>query len=383
MVVLSWGSAVEVGSTRVPMPAGWIYGVFPPFHLIRVPARFNLFAASCAAVPAAAGAAVLFRSIRTAQARAVLGLGLGLGLIIDLAMVPFGTAAIPPIPSCYAALRAGGSIANLIDAPMFGSAEGQVFSSLWAYWQSDHGMGTTAGYPGLPNARFEAEVVRASPWWAGRLADPGYLADPTRVDFGPVVGVDARDYAWLFLTAHRFDAVVAHRGLYSDARYAAGLSRIDALIFGSRTSEDADTDVFERSRLVRPTHPTWLVAEGWRPAPAGASGWRSGVLPRARVVAYLPDPGGRVVLELAGCSAYGRSRSVRLVEGGRELARWAVEPGRPRLLASPPLDLAAGLHEWSIESDGADRPERRPDRLDDARTPYSLRVDAIRIRVAP
>ena len=38
MVVLSWGSKLELGSTRLGLPAGWIYGIFPPFHLIRVPA---------------------------------------------------------------------------------------------------------------------------------------------------------------------------------------------------------------------------------------------------------------------------------------------------------------------------------------------------------
>ncbi len=377
MVVLSWGAQVEVGSKRIELPAGWIYGVFPPFHLIRVPARFNLFAAACAAVPAAAALKALLDPIGPAKVRGFVIVALTSALMVDLAMVPFPTSAIPPIPACYTdgTIREGSAI---VDAPMFGSNEGQVFSSLWGYWQSYHRAATSAGYPGLPNVAFEAEVVRASPWWAGRLADPSYLADPARESFGPVAGVDARDYAWLFLAAHRFDSVVVHQGVYSDAKYAAGLGRIKALIAEARRSEDADSAVFERSRLKPPGRPVWLCGEGWRPNPNRSVAWRYGVLDRARIVVFLPSPGTQT-LELVGCSGFGRARVVRLVEAGRELARWSVPAGSTATLGSLPLTLAAGLHEWSIESDGADAPVLHADRLDDARTPYSLRVDSVRL----
>ncbi len=69
MVVLSWGSAIHWSGRRISLPAGWIYGVFPPFHLIRVPARFNLFAAVCAAVPASAALADLLGRIGRSSSR--------------------------------------------------------------------------------------------------------------------------------------------------------------------------------------------------------------------------------------------------------------------------------------------------------------------------
>ena len=69
MVVLSWGSQLQVGPARIGLPAGWLYGVFPPFHLIRVPARFNLFAAVCAAVPASAALGDLLGRIERSEAR--------------------------------------------------------------------------------------------------------------------------------------------------------------------------------------------------------------------------------------------------------------------------------------------------------------------------
>ncbi len=383
LVVLSWGSHAQVGSRKVGLPAGWLYGVFPPFHLIRVPARFNLFAAAVAAVPAAAGLADLLDRARGRLARGAVVAGLAGLIIADLAMVPFGTSAIPPMPACYGALARYHPGASLLEAPLFGTNEGQVFSSLWGYWQSIHRLPTSAGYPGLPNAAFEGEVVRASPWWAGRLADPAYLSDPASADFGPVAGVDARDYAWLFLTAHRFDFAVMHQGTWSDPKYAAGAARLKSLLVEARASEDPDAAIYDRARLRPPDRATWLCAEGWRPALARSAGWRYGVLRRARVVVYCPEPGRPVTLAFEGVAAFARPRRVRLVEGGRELGRWAVGHGGPGRLETRPLPLGAGLHELTVESDGDDRPGPYGDRLDDAKTPYSLRVDAVRLRESP
>ena len=69
LVVLSWGSRQELFGASVPLPAGWIYDVFPPFHLIRVPARFNLFAAAVAVVPAAAGLQAIVGRLRQSGVR--------------------------------------------------------------------------------------------------------------------------------------------------------------------------------------------------------------------------------------------------------------------------------------------------------------------------
>ena len=382
MVVLSWGSQVEVGATRIGLPVGWIYGIFPPFHLIRVPARFNLFAAVCAAVPVAAALGDLMGRLKGAAGRASLVIGCATLTLADLAMVPFETATIPPMPSIYRDLTYRDPETTLVDAPMFGSSEGQVFSSLWGYWQSIHQARTTAGYPGLPNVPFEAEIVRASPWWSGRLADPRYLSDPSSERFGAVEGVDARDYAWLYLTAHKFDHVVVHQGRWIDPKYAGGSERIKALLAEAKVFEDADVAVFDRARLRSPEHLTWLCGEGFRRDLIHPGPGSYGVLREGRIVVDSPTPDRPIVLSLVDVSAFAHARVVRLTEAGRELSRWTVEIGTPRTIESPPIRLGNGVHELRLTSDGDDRPSRHADRLDDARTPYSLRLKAVRIRDA-
>jgi len=378
MVVLSWGSEVRIGPVRVGLPAGWIYGIFPPFHLIRVPARFNLFAAICAAVPAAAALGDLLGRVRRPSLRqAILGGGAAL-MLLDLSMPRFPTAIIPPMPAVYRDLVGRNPSATLVDAPMFGANEGQVYSSLWGYWQSDHRARTTAGYPGLTNSAYDAEVVPFSPWWSRRLAGP---AGPAVERFGPVVGVNARDYAWLFLAAHRFDHVVFHQGMWIDPKYAAGSDRARVLLAGAKSFEDADVAVYDFDRIPPPSGLTWLCAGGWRPG-LGPSGTTFGVLRRARLAVFEPAGDRAVVLELGGVSAFARVRVVRLKQGDRELARWTVATGPPRNLESPAFRLGPGRHDLTLESDGDDRPTRSADRLDDPRTPYSLVVGAVRLRPA-
>jgi hypothetical protein len=87
-----------------------------------------------------------------------------------------------------------------------------------------------------------------------------------------------------------------------------------------------------------------------------------------------------MVLDLVDASAFVRKRDLRLVEGDREIARWSVEPGAGRTLRTPPFRLDQGINFLTLIGDGDDRPTRYVDRLDEARTPYSLRVDAIRVR---
>jgi hypothetical protein len=381
MIVLSWGASLAIGSSRISLPAGWIYGVFPPFHLIRVPARFNLFAAICAAVPASAALADLMGRIKGSAARFLVLTTLTGLTLVDLSMVPFETATIPPMPQVYRDLTYRNPETTLVDAPMFGSNEGQVFSSLWGYWQSDHQARTTAGYPGLPNAPFEAEIVRASPFWAGRLVDPNYLVDPASERFGAVEGVDARDYVWLFLAAHKFDHIVLHQGRWIDEKYAGGSERIKVLLAEAKTFEDADVAVFDRDRLRPPKSLTWLCGQGFRPALARSDAWAYGALRKARLVTFNPTPGRQAVLTLTGASAFTHPRVVRLLQESRELARWHLEAGNSRTIESPPFPLEGGLRELNLESDGEDQPTRYADRLDDARTPYSWRLNSVRLRL--
>ena len=380
MVVLSWGSHLQVGATRIDLPAGWIYGIFPPFHLIRVPARFNLFAAICAAAPASAALADLMGRITRPTVRALFATACAATLLADLAMVPFETAAIPPMPSIYRELAYRDPETTFVDAPQFGSNEGQAFSSLWGYWQSIHGARTTAGYPGLPNVPFEAEIVRPSPFWADRLADPTYLDKPGPDRFGPAQGVDPRDHAWLYLTAHGFDHVVLHQGTWSDPKYSAGVGRIKALLAEAKSFEDDDVAVLDRGRLRPPDRLTWLCGEGFRPALSKHEPWSFGVLRKARLVIFNPTPDRPLVLSLGAPSAFARPRVVRLRDGDREIARWTVATRAIPSIETPPFRVEGGVRELRLESDGDDRPDHHTDRLDEAKTPYSFRLDAVRVR---
>jgi hypothetical protein len=378
-VVLSWGSHLQVGPARISLPAGWLYGVFPPFHLIRVPARFNLFAAVFAAVPASAALGDLLRRLKGPRLRNASLAGCAVLMTADLSMAPFPTASIPPMPAIYRELAGRNPDVTLVDAPMFGASEGQFFSSLWGYWQSIHRARTTAGYPGLTNVPFDSEIVPTSPWWSRRMADPSYLSDPGKERFGPVVEVDARDYAWLYLTAHRLDHVVIHQGIWIDPRYAIGSARAKALLAEAKSFEDEDVAVYDLDRLKPPARLTWLCARGWRIGRDSSSTGSFGVLRRARLAVFDPIGGRPLRVSLGQVSAFGRRRIVRMVEGDREVARWTVETGVPRDLESEPFPLGAGLHELILESDGDDRPSRYSDRLDDARTPYSLRLKEVRL----
>ena len=382
MVVLSWGSQIQIGSTRISLPAGWIYGVFPPFHLIRVPARFNLFAAICAAVPASAALADLMGRIKRPAGRAALTITFAVLTLADLSMVPFETSAIPPMPGIYRELTYRNPEATLLEIPQFGSNEGQVFSSLWGYWQSIHHGRTSAGYPGLPNVAYEAEIVRPSPFRAGRLLDPAYLANPGPEDFGPVRGVDARDYAWLFLAVHRFDHVVLHQGTWTDPKFDPGNARIKALLGEAKSFEDGDVAVFDRERLRPPEDLTWLCAEGFRPALSKHEPWSFGVLKKARVALFNPTPDRPIVLRLVNPSAFSRTRLVRVMHQDRVIVRWTVGPAASPAVETPPFRLEGGVQELQLESDGDDRPARYADRLDESRTRYCLRVDEVRVRFA-
>ena len=377
MVVLSWGSQLDLGWTRIKLPAGWIYGAFPPFHLIRVPARFNLFAAVCAVVPISAALNDLLGRLRQPLTRGLVTIACAGVMLADLAMVPFATSPIPPMPRVYDDLTYRKPDETILDAPMFDATQGQIFSSLWAYWQSIHRARTSAGYPGLPNVPYDSEIVRASPFWAGRLLES---ATQRLENFGPVEGVAPRDYAWLFLTVHRFDHLVIHQGTFTDHRYQAGTELWKQLLDEAKVFEDADVAVFDRQRLRPPDHLTWLGVAGFRPTLAQSAEQPFGMLREARIAIANPMPERKLVLELVGASAFRRSRVVRLLDGDRVIERWTVEPGAVRTLKTPEFLVKPGIHELKLIADGEDRPTRYVDRLDEARTPYALRLKAVRVR---
>ena len=230
MIVLSWGAHTSLGATRLDLPSGWLYRIFPPFRLIRCPTRFNLFAAVFASVPAAAAVDHLLKAWKHPIKRFAFVVAATGIMFADLAMIPFPVAAIPPMPPVYGELVAQNLATRIVDSPIMGSDTGQFYSALWGYWQSIHNAKTTAGYPGLVNLPFVTEIVPTAPFWEKRLADPHFLKDPGSEQFGLVRASDAHDYGWLFLKAHKFDYIFLHRGEGCDPRYETGTNRL-ALLF--------------------------------------------------------------------------------------------------------------------------------------------------------
>ena len=375
LVVLSWGSRQDLFGASVPLPAGWIYDIFPPFHLIRVPARFNLFAAAVAVVPVAAGLDRLVRGGRSPLGRAwvvPVAAGLTLG---DLAMIPFPTATIPDPPAFYAAIQRDDPGAVILEAPLFDSARGQIFSSLWGYWQQRTGLATSGGYPGLTNARFDAEVARSSIFSAARV-DAGTRAG----DCGRDGLRDVRDRTWIELTVRGYAWLILHHDPTSELHYRAGTDYFADQLKAAVVYSTPTASAVARDRLNPPSHLTWLSDEGWRPMPHSRDILedRSAALAAARIMVYQPSQGA-VVLSLAGAEAFATPRVVRVVEADRELARFTLEPGAPRTVATPPIPLSPGLHTWTLRSDGASRPTHSTERFDDAGTPYSFRLSGVRL----
>ena len=386
MVVLSWGARQEIFGAHVSLPAGWIYDLFPPFHLIRVPARFNLFAAAVAVVPVAATLRGLLSKVRSRWGYGLVLASLTGLTLADLAMVPFGSAPIPEPPAVYAQIRQANPHAVILDAPLFDSSQGQTFSSLWGYWQQVHGLRTSAGYPGLTNAQFDAEIVRPSCFSARQALrlKPDQLPIATAADFDLDGTQDIKGRVWLELTAHGFDHVVEHANHTPDlGTYSYWSWTVHNFILGGDLNLPAyKVDLLDRAMLPLPNHLVWMSDRGWREVPGGGeNATQFAALAEARVEVYQPTD-RPVVLTLAGVDAFARTRVVRLVEGDRELALWRIEPGTRRDIQSGPIPLTVGRHTWTLISDGADRPTRSADRIDLAGTPYSFRLAGVRLRVA-
>ncbi len=181
------------------------------FRLIRVPARFNVFASLCVAPIAAAGLQDLLERLPRRSHRVLLVSGLAVVAVADLAMVPFGERVTVPVASAaYDLVRRTDPRAAILDAPMFESARSQDISSVCGYWQSIHRLRTSAGYTGFPNLQFDSLIVANSPFAAATMLGPGYLATPSATDLGAASEVDFRDYVWLFLTYHKYDYLFLH-----------------------------------------------------------------------------------------------------------------------------------------------------------------------------
>lgn len=380
LVICSMGGYLVVDSHPYPLPARWVKAHVPGFGFIRVFARFNQVVGVVAALIAAAGIGNLLGRLPTSRWRwgaVVVILGVAL---VDLVPTGFPRSPLPPIPTTYGKLTSSDPRATLVEVPQFNSDGGKL-NAACGYWQSIHGMPTTAGYSGQRNVRYDLRMVLASPFFAAYLANPAFPVDENSIDIGAVQGVGYLDYVWLYLHAHDLRYVVLHRweGSLEDFPMLH-VERLQSLLEPARLLEDEATVVYARDRLPEPARPAILCTEGW-----GAMDFKAS--PRFRTARQLaklalfnpPDEEGEIRLTI-DAQAFQRRRSVSLRHQGRELARWDVEPWIFQTLDTGPLILPERIQELQLVSDGQDVPVARaqvPDAAD--MRAFSLRVSRISI----
>ncbi len=377
VVILAGGTSWTILGHDITLPSLWLKKHFPLFQMIRVPARFNLYAVVLASIVAAGGLRKLLGYVPNRAVRVGMVAVLAVLSVADLAMVPYFKAEIPPIPGCYAFIRRSDPGATLLEVPQFGSWGSDLYA-ICSYWQTRHRLRTNAGYCGQGNAVYDNLLTFNSPFYAENVTRPGYLSDAEKTSLELAGPIAFPDYAWLYLNVHGFRYVVYHKW-FAAIEPMSGLDRLQTALAPARVYEDDATIVYDRERLRPPVHPTLLTTNGWR---IGVEqGWIRVTEPKADLIVYNPDPDRTLRLSLAARSLR-PGRSVRLRSRGREIALWEVQSGSYQDLASPLFRLPAGLNRLTLESDGATRPRsHREAPLDNDRKPYSLKVS--RIELAP
>ncbi len=325
LVILSLGGHATIGAHRIDLPARFFREHFAAFRLLRVPARFNLFASVAAAVLAAAGLKHLLGRLPRRWMRAAVCGVLFVVAFLDLAPAgPYPTYALPSMPACYEALTQSDPGASFLDAPLLRSGRSNEQTAAYAYWQTFHGARTSGGYSAHANAEFDEMVVAFSPFASARLADPDYLKDPSAETFSFAEGVRFEDYLWLYLSAHRFDYVVLHKRPMR--AYPHHLSRFAALLRDAKVYEDGATTAYALARMAPPSRPVALCTRGWLEKCVSRGHRACRLAETARLVAYNTEPGRDLSLALDAASTLGPC-TVRLRRGDDELARWVVRPG--------------------------------------------------------
>jgi hypothetical protein len=374
--VLALGAYGNFGPLRICLPAEWLRkGVFA-FQALRVPARFNLCVSVFAAVPAAAGLRHLLAQLPGLRLRATLSAAVCLLTVVDLSMVPFPTSEIPRLPACYAVLRARKPDAAWIDVPQLGSGICTDLGSACTYWQARHHSRTTAGYSGYNNVVYDNLLFQPSPFAWPHLAQADYLHNPDAVSVDLVAGTRFEDYAWLYLSVHRLDYIVLHQEPGLADEYRVAVRRLKPLLRHAQIFEDQDTAVYDRTLLRLPQRPTLLCTDGWRHRNPWKGRHTCAVARLAHMAVFNPvrEQPLAFIFEVA---ALHRSRMVRLLTNGRELARWEIGSDELGRYTSPEFHLPAGLSSLVLESDGEERPARLEVTYEGDRRPYSFRVAAV------
>jgi hypothetical protein len=381
VVLLSMGAYVDLGRARIPLPAAWLWQLFPPFRLIRVVSRFNMVAVVLAAVVAAAGLAHLLARISRPGLRVALVAILGAVAIVDQAMLSYLPEPVPALPDCYAkVLRCDGE-ATFLEIPQPPSG-GCPLNAACAYWQSVHRGKTSAGYAAHANRRYDELLSYTSPFTPWNLSSKSFLAIPeaTRIDLQP--NLNYLDYTWLFLTVHGYKYVVLHEWPGALPGGEAQLEQLKALLAPARLPGKGRSLVYARSLLPAPSHPTLLCTEGWRERLPTGDGCVCVISKDARMALYNPDA-AQPLMVLFQAKAFHKTRWARLRAGEKVLARWEVGDVEQTLHASPAFFLPAGLHELVLETGTEDAPASPAEMpAEGDRRAYSFLVGGVSLRTA-
>ncbi len=384
MAVLSLGAELRAYNLRMTLPADWVWNLFPPFHLIRVPSRFNLFVAVCAAVPVAVALADLLQRVKSRNATLALGSILAVLVVVDSMNAPFPTSELPPQPSYYGRIRelARNDRPALLEAPLFDGSETPIQYALQGYWQMLHGMKTTGGYSSHVNVALDAGFVHPSPFWCRNLAADGAFDRPDETKVGVVANASIRDLAWLQLRHFHVDFLVVHHTAEDASGLPIPFDRLQSLFKPALLFETPEVAVYDPGKLPPPTRAVVLPTEGWRTKHFHGKERAYGLLRVGKLVAYSPPGAGPITLQLAARSLI-RPRNVQIRVGDRVLARWSIAHEKTELYESPPIQLSSDFHNLTIESDSDDVPRRGAESIDHDKSPYSLIVESIAIGRPP
>lgn len=380
LLTLSLGAHMELGHYQISLPAAWLKKYFIGFRMIRVPARFSLFAAVGAAVVASAGLHHLLGRLRTVSARRLLLSLLAGAALLDLGETPYNTVTVPPIPPCYAAILKTDPNATFIDVPHFNAGAFNL-PSLATYWQSIHRAPTTAGYTAFANAQADNLVYYNSPFDAFRLSLTRYLENYSAEHFELVQDSDFRSYVWLYLHTFNIRYVVFHHSADAFPERPIHPERTEALLHEALVYYDDQTAVFDREKLSKPTSPVYLYDQGWGHRVKREGDVEIMVGPIGRVMVYNPTPEQPLTLTL-DAAAHKSPKHVILKADGSDVTRWTVSPNTTDLYVSPPFRLGLGLHVLTLKSDGAEKPSRSDAHIPGDKTPFALWVSGIGVKPA-
>ncbi|RUL86928.1 hypothetical protein [Tautonia sociabilis] len=378
-LVLSLGASVTVLGRELTLPAHWLREYGQILKPIRVPGRFAFVALPVAATIAGAGMLRLASRISSRAGRAVLGVGVMALATIDLAQVPFGTVPMPEMPACYRWIRDRAPEASIFEAPHFNAA--WRLPALCTYWQSIHGLRTSAGYTADLNPVQENLLSHQSPFHAHRLAIPDYLEHPESIRFD-VHGVSGPapfdDFSWLYLKTFGFDYLVLHHRPGDYPELPVTLDALERRLAPALVFEDEEAAVYQVDRLPPPSTPVVLCAEGWRGYIWSRRGVGRIIDPVSRLALYNPQPGGPVVLAIRAMSRR-PTKVVELREGEALLARWEFSGGEEQTLISPPLALSEGMHRLELRCDGVEPDVSHVPQFEEEQRPFALWVSAVGI----